>query len=368
MVTYDYFYSTKQLPAQWNGSLPKEHHLCAEALALIENSGIEDFNYYYVIIKRANEVVGLAYFQLLTLKSKYLNLFEQRPLWNSMVQKITPNCVTILTCGNLFRIDQPCFYFLNKADESLIFYLFDDVVKDNKIRKIGAYLLKDCNHLIDIKNGFVSFGEDVTMELSRRNEWLNYHDYLNSLSKKYRKRLLKIEQHFEGCSARNLTLDEIKENAATIESLYWNVVNKQVVKLGAVNAEYFYQLKLYYGERFELHFIEKDNEVIGFFTYIFYDSHMETNYIGLDYRYNEEHQTYLNILRLSTAAMIDKKFSTLELGRTAKVAKTNMGAEPKPILNFIKIRNRFARICLNVVLKRFNKQDKADKTIRNPFK
>ena len=92
--------------------------------------------------------------------------------------------------------------------------------------------------------------------------------------------------------------------------------------------------------------------MIGFYTYIFYTNEMETHYIGLDYAYNDTHKTYFNILFLSVQKMIERKYEKLELGRTAKEAKANLGAVPKQIFNYVKVKNPLAKITLNYFLKK----------------
>jgi hypothetical protein len=106
----------------------------------------------------------------------------------------------------------------------------------------------------------------------------------------------------------------------------------------------------------------------GFYTYIFYGSQMETHYIGLDYHFNNIHKTYFNILFLSVQKMIEGRYEKLELGRTAKEAKANLGAFPKQIFNYLKIKNPLARIVFNYFLKKFNNAENLKKLERIPLK
>ena len=108
--------------------------------------------------------------------------------------------------------------------------------------------------------------------------------------------------------------------------------------------------------------------MICFFTYIFYNTDMETHYIGLDYNYNTVHNTYFNILFLSVQKMIERKYEKLELGRTSKEAKANLGAHPKQIFNYIKVKNRVAKIALRYFLKRFSHSENQKQLERLPLK
>ena len=71
---------------------------------------------------------------------------------------------------------------------------------------------------------------------------------------------------------------------------------------------------------------------------------------------------------LGAKKMIEKGFTTLELGRTAKEAKANIGAAPKQIYNYISIKNRIANMALQLILKRFNSEENDKEINRNPFK
>jgi hypothetical protein len=206
------------------------------------------------------------------------------------------------------------------------------------------------------------------MEIARRPHWNSFDDYLNDLTKKYFKRAKKVMQAFEDVTTKELNAAEILENAREINRLYCNVINKQKVRLGIINAAYLYELKLDLSDRFELHALYLNNVMIGFYTYIFYGNEMETHYIGLDYTYNDSHKTYFNILFLSVHKMIERKYEKLELGRTAKEAKANLGAFPKQIFNYVKVTNPVAKIALNYFLKRFNRSENQKQLERSPLK
>jgi superoxide dismutase len=243
--------------------------------------------------------------------------------------------------------------------------------RNRKLNPCGI-ILKDCKEVFPKEKYATSkyhfFSGDVTMEITRRQHWNTFDDYLNDLTKKYFKRAKKIMQAFDGVVVKELSAAEILENAAEIERLYWNVVNKQKVRLGTINAAYLYELKEDLKQNFELHVLYCNHVMIGFYTYIFYNTEMETHYIGLDYSYNNIHKTYFNILFLSVQKMIERKYEKVELGRTSKEAKANLGAYPKQIFNYIKVKNPLAKITLQYFLKRFNRSENQKQLERSPLK
>ncbi len=356
----------------WDDFLPENHHLKQKHLLAFENAQIPDIENYYLQIFLKNKLIGLAYLQLFKVNHTHLNFSTPQNFQSCLLKIFLPKKLHLLICGNLFRINFQGFYFKNEQHNAFIFDAIE--LFTNQYKKANPYgiIIKDCKEVF-LEDKYAAlkyhfFNGDVTMEITRRPHWESFDDYLNDLTKKYFKRAKKIIQAFKGVVTKELSAVEILENAAEINRLYRNVVNKQKIRLGIVNAAYLHQLKLDLEERFELHALYVNNIMIGFYTYIFYNNEMETHYIGLDYAYNDTHKTYFNILFLSVQKMIDRKYEKLELGRTAKEAKANLGAFPKQIFNYVKVKNPLAKIALQYFLKRFNRSENQKQSERSPLK
>ncbi|MEO6252375.1 MAG: hypothetical protein ABIO79_03685 [Ferruginibacter sp.] len=355
----------------WDEFLPENHHLELRHLLSLENAQLPDIENHYLQIFIKDKLVGLAYLQLLKFTHRHLNFDAPKSFRSRFIKFSLPKQLHLLICGNLFRINFPGYYFKNEQHNPLIFDAVELFVKQNNWLNPCGIIIKDCPEVFlqekhnALKYGF--FTGDVTMEIARREHWYTFDDYLNDLTKKYLKRAKKIIQAFDGVVTKELSATEISENAVSIDRLYWNVVNKQKVKLGTVNAAYLYELKTDLKENFELHALYHTGIMIGFYTYIFYSTEMETHYIGLDYTYNNIHKTYFNILFLSVQKMIERKYVKLELGRTSKEAKANLGAYPKQIFNYIKIKNPVAKITMQYFLKRFNRSEDQKQLERSPL-
>jgi hypothetical protein len=108
--------------------------------------------------------------------------------------------------------------------------------------------------------------------------------------------------------------------------------------------------------------------MVGFYTFILYKKSMETHYIGLDYEANKTNNIYFNILYAGIQKMIEGKYQSLELGRTAKEAKANTGALPKQIFNYIKVKNVLINWVINYLVNRFNTAENKKLHQRNPLK
>ncbi len=356
----------------WDEFLPDSHHLKSRHLASLERACINNIESNYLQVYNKDQLVGLVYLQQFMFTHEHLN-FEQPPaVVSAALNFLLPKQLPILVCGNLFRVDFQGFYFKDPARPTLALEAIKLYLEQNKNYKPSGVILKDCETVLVEESykpfGFTFFNGDVTMELARRPHWQTFDDYLADLNKNYLQRARKIIRAFQKIKIREFDAPAILAGTAEIEKLYWNVVNKQAIKLGTVNAAYFYELKMDLAHKFEFHALYLDQKMVGFYTLIFYQTTMETHYIGLDYDTNQEAKLYFNILFLSTKKMIEGKYASLELGRTAREAKVNLGAMPKQIFNYIKVKNPLVKLTLQYFLNRFSKASSHHLVDRNPLK
>jgi hypothetical protein len=355
----------------WDELLPKNHHLQSNHLLAFENSLIEDVENNYVQIFLKEKLIGVVYLQQFSFQHKHLNFNNDKQFKSTLIKLVLPKRLPLLVCGHLFRIGYQGFYFKNESHNNLVFEAIELFNREKNHKPCGI-IIKDCNEVFIEQQskvfGYHFFNGDVTMEIHRRAHWNTFDDYLKDLHKKYLQRAKKVLKAFDGIIQKELSADEIIENKTAIEKLYWNVVNKQTIKLGTVNVNYFYELKNDLQANFEFYALYKNGSMVGFYTFIFYEGEMETHFIGLDYEANKTHNIYFNILFFGIQKMIERQYNKLELGRTAKEAKINVGSLPKQIFNYISVKNWLAKLTLNYFLKRFNTIEDNKQTERNPLK
>lgn len=356
----------------WDNFLPVHHHLKSGRLLAFENARVEDIENNYVQVFLDDKLIGLVYLQLFQFKQKHLDTNTKPTFMSGVIRFMLPAQLPLLVCGNLFRIDFQGFYFKNLLHQSIVFEAIKLFTQQNKRSKPCSIIIKDCKEMFSGEEskhfGYHFFSGDVTMEIYRRAQWITFNDYLKDLHKNYLQRAKKIIRAFIGIERKELQADDILKQTDEIEKLYWNVVNKQTIKLGTVNVTYFYELKKDLQQNFEFHALYLNNQMVGFYTFIFYAGEMETHFIGLDYEANKVHNIYFNILFLSTQKMIEGKYNKLELGRTAREAKLNLGAKSRQIFNYVKVKNPLIRLTVNSLLKKFNKESKLNQLERTPLK
>jgi hypothetical protein len=372
---FEIFHSQNDVYNTWNKILPKEHHLLSLDYLAIENSLLEGFKYYYVnVYDSKTKLIAIFYCQLVELKKE--NFKTQSCIETSLLKFLMGlKSNHFLICGNVFKVNQPGYFFVNPYDEAQLTDIVLGLKKEiSKKFLVLGILLKDCTNQVNAicfaRNSFVSFKEDITMMLKIKNEWQTISDYCDSLKRKYKQRFLKVKNSATKLEIRELNEHEIEDRKTALEKLYLNVLEKQNFTLGRINANYFVEMKKELKEKFKIFAYFKDSELLAFSSHIYYphDHEMEIHYIGINYEYNQEFQLYFNILCDGVKSAIENKFEVLELGRTAKDAKANLGALPHYNLNYIWLKYRFLRWILRLIIKQQFKKKDNEWQNRQPFK
>jgi predicted N-acyltransferase len=248
-----------------------------------------------------------------------------------------------------------------------------EILKEIQIQeKPDVFFLKDMdsNFTVDLMKKFElqPFLLDMTMTLNIDPRWISFEDYLKSLSKKYKKRSEKILEAGKGIVRYKMNENEIEQNLTRIGELFENVVSKQVLQLSLIDKNYFKEIKKTFPETFSFIGYYFENKLVAFATYIEHNDELEIHYIGIDYNYNDKLKLYFNILLDSINNAIIQKKSFLELGRTAREAKANVGAKPVYFNDFIGFKSRMATILSKKLINYYQSKTGEQWINRHPFR
>ena len=355
----------------WDLLLPENHSLISQNLRVLELAKLDSMAFKYLMVHKNGTLIGVVYLQHLKITTNYFDGTAIDKPGLGWLKKIVNNQFSdVLICGNLFRIHFPGFYFKNPKDDSLIFEVLTDYLNSVKeTTRFCGILLKDCPHKFNETPKFKAYHDDVTMELEINRGWESMENYKNSLSKKYKSRFIKIKNSKENLHIAEFSLEDIINNAEQIEQLYMNVALKQSLRIGFVNAAYFIEMKRRHGDSFILKGYYLKNELVAFSNHILYENQtMEIHFIGIDYKYNAFYNLYFNILFDGLELAIRNKAKRLELGRTARVAKASLGAEPVQVYNYVMLRKGIPSLAFSFFNNWFVKNIGEDWKQRNPFK
>ena len=158
------------------------------------------------------------------------------------------------------------------------------------------------------------------------------------------------------------------QEASRLEALYLNVALKQPLKMGLVNADYFIEMKKLHANKFMVKAYYLEGQMVAFSSHIEHTGDLlEMHYIGFDYNYNKSHSLYFNILFEGLEYGIQNAYKNVEFGRTARLAKASLGAEPVIIHNYIYLRKGVPSMTFAVLNKWFNRQVGTEWKTRRPF-
>lgn len=356
--------SVSGIAESWDSLLPEEHPLLSRKLLILEKSNLLNTTFRYFILKNeSNESVGLLYLQLLQFTHQnYRFPVSGNLLFQWLEKKVMSRGFPMAVCGNLLRINAPGIFFLPQKT-SLKESLMALRMALSSLKPLpSAILLKDWPKEYSALQlqalGFQPWQSDTTMQLPIDPDWRTMDDYVISLRHRYSQRYRRIREAGLGLTRREFTLGEIEENEDALLTLYKNVVQRQEVKMIIVGKGYFPEMKRSLGEKFKLIAYSLNGKVVAFSTLIDHPSSLEQHYIGLNYESNAKYSHYFNLLYDGVRQAIEIGAKNLELGRTARVTKTKLGAQPEEFDNYVKLNNRFIGWVVSKITMLYNNNNK----------
>ena len=241
----------------------------------------------------------------------------------------------------------------------------------NKYHRVSNFIFPDhffkefkIDHPEKIYPKLIVLQVDEEMNLEIRSNWNSFDDYINSLKKKYKKKLkqsflMSSDLHFKKFGEKEIRFHENKmqilfDSVRSSSSFYSTPFNVKsyidFIKIKDLNC-------IVYGC-----FIK--DELVGFCSEWIIKKKLYSYFIGLDYNLNKKYRIYERILYKAIEDGINEKVENIILGRTAAEFKSNFGAVPKNSLIYIYVKNPLLRLIVRPIFSLI----KPKKWIqRNPF-
>jgi hypothetical protein len=362
--------SLSEIEKDWDKNLPENHHLNSTNLHFLENN--TSINGHYVLVKSGAETIGQIYLQkvvvpLNTLARGFQHIEKIKFLSNS-IKNI--NCgLDFLVCGNIYRPNQEGYILQPEVQKEDVFKEFIHFLEsEDKNLDFSGLLIKECCSPLSGIQKIKPIQQDVSMALNLSPAWLTIADYIGDLDKKYRKRFLKIQVAGTNLVKRELIECDLVNFKNQIFALYNEVYSTQDFKLTEIFEDYFINLKKALGDKLKVFGFFETDKLLAFTTHIYNENkQMEIHYIGLDYAFNKKYNLYFNILQFGLEHAINDKQKSLELGRTAQVAKASLGAKPTPRFNYIYFKKHVYSWSFQLFLRKTYKKIESEWEVRNPF-
>ncbi len=323
----------------------------------------------FLIILKNNEVVGKTFFQISTFNAvKSLQLDQGRANKNFLdasflpMKKLIARLIhlKVLVIGNLCGTGPYGFDFsegvsLQERTEVLRLFIekFQALNPDLKL-----VLLKEFSHRHRLQFSsdtgsahFHEFEVQPSMIFYINPHWKHLQDYLNDLQSKYRLRIRKALEQGKNLRHQELSLRDLEQHLAQINSLYSQLVNKVDFNLVELNKAYFKSLKSQMGQHFRIFGFFSGNQLTGFYSTIHNGDELIAHFLGVNETDNEKYHLYFNILIRLVEQAIEGRYSKLNLARTALEIKSSIGAKPERLYFYLKHSNPLVHALIPLVLR-----------------
>ncbi|WP_308991744.1 GNAT family N-acetyltransferase [Mariniflexile litorale] len=383
MTSFQIYHSVTSLPHSWDSIVVHDIFLQSSYFKALEEASPNNIQFFYVGIFDEEVLVGVAIIQRVQLYLKdmfrNINVSCVKEFFRDMVSKALKG--NILVVGNLMHTGQHGLFFqkenisqttyLNLVFEAL--YVIKNHIKTNQNKTIRAIMFKDyfLDDSIHLKTDFFSNHKlhkvkvQPNMILKLQPNWLSFKDYISALNKKYKRRYKTARNKLNGIRCSELSLGAVKASSSELHALYLNVSNNAKFNTFILPENHFYNLKLQLQNRFRVFGYYLNEELVGFFTLIENEKHLETYFLGYDEAHQYKNQLYLNMLYSMLEFGISNHFKTVVYARTAMEIKSSVGAKPEPMVVYIKHTNSFINAVLKQVFGLMNPKQKWQE--RHPF-
>ena len=354
IYSHQIYFSTSQLPENWNDLAIATIFLSKEYLAILEKSAPANMSCHFIGLFENETLVGIALSQFVDLNQ--LASFGERDqcIKSSIRNLVFKNfCSHILLIGNNTLTGQNAFVISEKSNQTEVLKTLKKAVlalKDifkNKGKKVHICGLKDfcepelSRFEIPEFNPYLRFSTQPNMIFTVRDHWKTEEDYVAALSKKYRDQYKRARKKATGLVKRQLSLEEIKAQEEVIYELYFHVAKSAPFNTFFLPKNHFAVFKEELQENFLFYGYFENDKLIGFNTLIKNGSDLDTYFLGYDDSIQREKMLYLNMLYDMIGYAIKEQFKTVIFARTALEIKSSVGATPLKMFGMMRHDNSF---------------------------
>lgn len=364
----------------WNSLAQGENiYLSIAYLSGLEEAMKDTMKFFYAIsYNEENEPVLISSFQL-------VQFTDKRKMYSDLICKFGNHVknkfkdgfnLKMLVAGNVFSDGENGFVHADSLDPATAIQevdaISDELKTEWKVKEEASMTLfkefwPKSTEFSDIlkKNSYRDFMIDVNMVLDIHPSWSSMDDYLASMTTKYRTRAKGVYKKSKEIVAQSLNTDEIEAQSSDIRELFENVLSKSDFDYGTLKVSAFVNFKRNLGEDFSLRAFYLNDKMVGFSTAIFNQNHMEATYVGMDYQNNKDFAVYQRMLYDYVEQALERKVENLQLGRTAELIKSSIGALPTNMKLYVKHRKAFPNLLLKPILQSISP---SEFELRQPFK
>lgn len=334
--------------------------------------------FYNISYNKSGKPVLIAALQLVKFVDKRRAYSEMLCKLSYHIHKKIADAFTInvLVCGNVFSDGENGFLWSEdiSTEDAMdeICSVVEELKEEKGIKeKASITLFKEFWPASNVysdrlkQRSYRDFMIDVNMVLDIHESWRSMDDYLASMKTKFRTRAKSVFKKSAELVIKTLSADEISNNKERIAELFGNVLEKSDFSAGKLNTAVFELFEQNLKNDFTLRGFYLKDELVGFSTSFKNGEIFEANYVGLDYKYNNELAVYQRILYDYVGQALKSDSKELHLGRTAELIKSSIGALPKNMTLYAKHRNSVHNLLLKPIIQSISP---SEFELRKPFK
>lgn len=168
-------------------------------------------------------------------------------------------------------------------------------------------------------------------------EWNDLEGYVGAMRKLYR-RAVRDDQ----VKAQNLDIHIESDFAALADevfALYSNVLERAQSTFEPLTADFFRVFAECADSRLVTARLKETGQLVGVELLLVGENMVQDLYAGVDYRFNESHNVYFNLVYPAIDLACREGFSFISTGQTSYEFKSRLGVEPFPLSVYLKHRN-----------------------------
>lgn len=353
-------------------------YLSIAYLDALESALKDQMQFRYVIsYSDVGEPVLIAVYQLVVFVDKRRQYSQDLCKLSYHIHKKIADVFTInvLVCGNVFCDGENGFLSRGISQNEAMDKVADiteslkrepSIKEKSSITLFKEFWPASISYSDRLKTkSYRDFMIDVNMVLRYHESWKTMDDYLASMKTKFRTRAKSVFSKSKKLQVNDFLVEDIERNAERIEELFGNVLEKSDFSFGSLNAQAFANLKRNLGNDFSFRAAWLDDRLVGFSTALFNRNVIEANFVGLDYDFNKELSVYQRFLYDYVEQGLNRGVAELQLGRTAELVKSQIGALPTNMKLYAKHRKGVSNFLLKPIIQSISP---SEFELRVPFK
>ena len=351
--TLELFTAIDQAPSDWDRLIASRNILlCRDYLRALEQCPPGGMSFFYLLVRRDRETVGLMYMQLKLFRASESLNYErleqsaepegQNGTMRSVKEWVASRIAFYtLLCGNSLVTGSHGFHFVPSIDEDTANHLVHEAItwarsyagaqgKNVRLMFIKDFFtprFSDLHEKIGCEP-YHPFTAQPNMIMELPESWVSFDDYMKSLSSKYRVRVRRARKKSKGILMKDMDVDQIRREEQRMYILYQRIARRASFNLIILHPGYMASVKEHLGERFTVLGYYDAGTLMAFCSMMDNGDELEAHFLGYEAETNRARQLYLNMLLDMLVIAINRGIRRIVFSRTAMEIKSSVGAEP----------------------------------------